>query len=208
MEDEVRLRKAMAGLDAALIDAMIAKGRCVEVPAKVELLHEGGYVKELPVVLDGLVRVYIGHEEKELLLYHIRPAESCVMSFSALLGRSPSRINAVTERPSHLLLVPEVEVRGWLRDHPSFADLMFKLYDERYADMLRTVEQVAFGDLPTRLLDHLHRMAGVNGSEWLDVRHSKLAQELGSAREVITRTLKKLERDGRVEVGEQGLRVR
>ena len=69
MEDEVRLRKAMAGLDAALIDAMIAKGRCVEVPAKVELLHEGGYVKELPVVLDGLVRVYIGHEEKELLLY-------------------------------------------------------------------------------------------------------------------------------------------
>jgi CRP/FNR family transcriptional regulator, anaerobic regulatory protein len=208
MADDVLLRKALGALDGSLIQAMIDKGRQVEVPAGVELLREGAYVKELPVVVEGLVRVYIGHEEKELLLYYIQPAESCVMSFSALLGRSPSRINAVTERPTQLLLVPEAEVRGWLRDHPAFAELMFKLYNERYADMLHTVEQVAFGDLPTRLLDHLRRMAEVNDTDWSDVRHSKLAQELGSAREVITRTLKKLERDGRLEVGPQGIRVR
>jgi CRP/FNR family transcriptional regulator, anaerobic regulatory protein len=208
MADDVLLRKALGALDGWLIQAMIDKGRQVEVPAGVELLREGAYVKELPVVVEGLVRVYIGHEEKELLLYYIQPAESCVMSFSALLGRSPSRINAVTERTTQLLLVPEAEVRGWLRDHPAFAELMFKLYNEHYADMLHTVEQVAFGDLPTRLLDHLRRMAEVNDTDWLDVRHSKLAQELGSAREVITRTLKKLERDGRLEVGPKGIRVR
>jgi CRP/FNR family transcriptional regulator len=130
------------------------------------------------------------------------------MSFSAVLGRSPSRINAVTERETRLLLLPEGEVRGWLRDHPSFAELMFRLYHERYEDMLHTVEQVAFGDLPTRLVEHLERLMLVNGTEWLDIRHSRLAQELGSAREVITRTLRKLERDGRLEIGPKGLRVK
>jgi CRP/FNR family transcriptional regulator len=74
--------------------------------------------------------------------------------------------------------------------------------------MLHTVEQVAFGDLPTRLVEHLERLMLVNGTEWLDIRHSRLAQELGSAREVITRTLRKLERDGRLEIGPKGLRVK
>jgi CRP/FNR family transcriptional regulator len=208
MEDDVLVRRALTGLDGELIEAMLEKGRVVEVPGGTELLREGAYVKELPIVLEGLVRVYIGHEEKELLLYYIQPAESCVMSFSALLGRSPSRINAITERTTRLLLVPESEVRGWLRDHASFAELMFRLYNERYTDMLHTVEQVAFGDLPSRLLEHLQRMAEVNGTDRVDVRHSKLAQELGSAREVITRTLKKLERDGRIEVGTDGIRVK
>ncbi|MFN6115363.1 MAG: Crp/Fnr family transcriptional regulator [Flavobacteriales bacterium] len=208
MEDHALARRALGALDGQLIGAMLEKGRQVVVPGGVELLSEGAYVKELPIVLDGLVRVYIGHEEKELLLYYIQPAESCVMSFSAVLGRSPSRINAVTERETRLLLLPEGEVRGWLRDHPSFAELMFRLYHERYEDMLHTVEQVAFGDLPTRLVEHLERLMLVNGTEWLDIRHSRLAQELGSAREVITRTLRKLERDGRLEIGPKGLRVK
>ena len=64
--------------------------------------------------------------------------------------------------------------------------------------MLNTVQQVAFGDLPSRLLLHLQRLAEVTGSRTLDVRHVKLAQELGTAREVVTRTLKKLEREGRL----------
>jgi CRP/FNR family transcriptional regulator len=208
MSDADKVLRDLAGLDGRLAASMVEKGRRVEVPAGTGLLREGGYVHELPVVLDGLVRVFIGHEEKELLLYHIRPAESCVMSFSALLARSPSRINAVAEKASTLLLVPEAEIRGWLREFPAFAELMFKLYHDRYADMVRTVEQVAFGDLPTRLLDHLRRLTELQDNAWLDVRHSKLAMELGSAREVITRTLRKLERDGRLEIGPGGIRVK
>ncbi len=201
------VRRALAGLDAGLVEDMLAHGRVVEVPAGTELLKEGGYVRELPLVITGLVRVYIGHEDKELLLYFIRPAESCVMSFSALLEHAPSRINAVVERQSLLLLVPETKLRGWLRTHPSLNELFFHQFNDRYLDMLRTVEQVAFGDLPTRLLDHLRRLKEVTQDEVLDVRHSKLAQELGSAREVITRTLKKLERDGLLQQVPGGIRL-
>jgi len=207
MDHAMMARKALAGMSGPMIERMLAEGKVVEVPAGTELLREGAYVRELPVLLEGLVRVFIGHEEKELLLYWIQPSDSCVMSFASLLERSPSRINAVTERPSTLLLVPEERVRAWLREEPDFAELMFRSYSERYNDMLRTVEQVAFGDLPSRLMDHLNTLTGISGTPWLDVRHARLAQELGSAREVVTRTLGKLEREGRIEQGPQGIRV-
>lgn len=207
MHEQLSARRALATLDGALIDEMLGKGRMVELGANVPLLHDGGYVKELPVVIDGLVRVYMDHDGKELLLYYIEPSESCVMSFSALLDHSPSRINAVTEAPTKLLLVTENDVRHWLRAHPTFAELMFRLYHERYTDLLHTMEQVAFGDLPSRLLEHLEKLVRLRGTTVLDVRHAKLAQELGSAREVITRTLGKLEREGRIELLPEGIRL-
>jgi CRP/FNR family transcriptional regulator len=207
MDEQLRARRVLAPLDSALIDEMLAKGRIVELAGDVRILHDGGYVKELPVVMEGLVRVYMDHDGKELLLYYIEPSESCVMSFSALLDHSPSRINAVTEAPTKLLLISENDVRQWLRAHPTFAELMFRLYHERYTDLLHTVEQVAFGDLPSRLLEHLEKLARLRGSTMLDVRHAKLAQELGSAREVITRTLGKLEREGRIELLPEGIRL-
>jgi CRP/FNR family transcriptional regulator, anaerobic regulatory protein len=207
MGTDAEVLRTLATLDATLADEMMRVGRRVELEAGTELLREGGYVRELPVVLRGLLRVSIGHEDKEMLLYYIQPAESCVMSFSALLEHSPSRVRAVVEQPAEVLLVPETSVRHWLDTNGSFARLMFKLYRERYHDLLHTVDLVAFGDLPARLLEHLQRLARMGGSEWVDVRHARLAQELGTAREVITRTLRKLEREGLVEQGDRGLRV-
>ncbi|MBK6629310.1 MAG: Crp/Fnr family transcriptional regulator [Flavobacteriales bacterium] len=207
MDELAQAMKAMPALEGELVRKMMADGRVVEVPAGTELLHEGAYVHELPILLEGLVRVFIGHEDKELLLYFIEPSDSCVMSFAAMTGRTPSRINAVAERPSKLLMVPEVKLRQWMREHPSLSELFFQQYHERYNDMLHTVEQVAFGDLPTRLMDHLKRLKGVTGDELLDVRHARLAQELGSAREVITRTLRKLEDEGRIRQLPGGIRV-
>lgn len=207
VDERIRVHKALAGLDHALVEAMLAAGRVVEVPAGTRLLREGAYVKELPLVVDGLLRVYMGHEDKELLLYFIRPSESCVMSFSALLERAPSRVNAVVEQAATLLLLPEAALREWLRTYPGLNELFFHQYRERYTDMLHTVEQVAFGDLTSRLLDHLHRLRAVGGTDLLDVRHARLAQELGSAREVITRTLRKLERDGQLRQEPGGIRL-
>ncbi len=199
--------KVMPLLEGELVRKMLAEGRVVEVPSGAELLQEGAYVHELPILLEGLVRVFIGHEDKELLLYYIEPSDSCVMSFAAMNGRSPSRINAVAERPSRLLMVPEAKVRQWMREHPSLTDLMLRQYHERYNDMLHTVEQVSFGDLPTRLMDHLKRLRSVTGNDVLDVRHARLAQELGSAREVVTRTLRRLEAEGLIRQLPGGIRV-
>jgi CRP/FNR family transcriptional regulator len=202
-----KARQALGRLDAELVEEMLRHGRLAQVQAGAELLREGAYVRELPLVAEGLVRVYIGHDDKELLLYYMKPAESCVMSFSAILEHAPSRINAVAEQRCLLLLLPEARLHGWLRAHVSLSALFLRQYNDRYVDMLRTVEQVAFGDLPSRLMDHLRRLAAMTGAAVLDVRHAKLALELGSAREVVTRALRKLERDGAIRQEAGGIRL-
>ena len=84
MDELAQAMKAMPALEGELVRKMMADVRVVEVPAGTELLHEGAYVHELPILLEGLVRVFIGHEDKELLLYFIEPSDSCVMSIAAM----------------------------------------------------------------------------------------------------------------------------
>ena len=75
------------------------------------------------------------------------------------------------------------------------------------ADLIQTILQVTFGDLSSRLEEHLKRLSEVTGNDLLDVRHTRLAMELGTAREVVTRTIRKLERDGIVRQEAEGLRL-
>lgn len=157
-------------------------------------------------MIDGLVRVFIGHEDKELLLRYMEPAEMR----DELLGAAGAHALSYQSRhraPDH----PAADARGtvgeWMREHPALSPLFFHQYNERESDMLRTVEQLALGDLAARVLAHLKQLHAVTGDELLDVRHARLAQELGSARELITRTLKMLERDGALRQEDGGIRL-
>ncbi|MCB0794792.1 MAG: Crp/Fnr family transcriptional regulator [Flavobacteriales bacterium] len=207
MSELAQIMNALPGVPGKMAEDMYQAGRVVHVDEGAVVLREGAYVKELPILLEGTLRVFIGHDDKELLLYFIEPSDSCVMSFAAMMDHSASRVNAVAETPSKLLLVPEPDMRRMLREHPVMNEMLFTQYGRRYMDMLRTVEQVAFGDLPTRLLDHLRKLQEINEGAFLDVRHAKLAQELGTAREVVTRTLKKLEQEGRIKRSAEGIKV-
>lgn len=166
--------------------------------AGVELLREGQYVGAIPLVLKGLVKVYTRYEERELLLYYIEPQESCIMSFSAGMDQQPSQVYAQTEAPSELLLLPIEEVRRWMRDYPAFNGLFFQQYRQRYSELLETIHHVLFNKLHVRLYEHLKRKARLRATDELALSHQQLADELGTVREVITRTLKKLESEGLV----------
>jgi CRP/FNR family transcriptional regulator, anaerobic regulatory protein len=71
-----------------------------------DILSEEQYIKVLPIVIEGLVKVYSRFDDKELLLYYIEPTQSCVMTFYAALKNTPSKVNAVTEERTKLLLIP------------------------------------------------------------------------------------------------------
>src|SRR6056297_2918343 len=87
-----------------------------EFPKGTEILREEQYVKVLPIVIDGLVKVYSRFDEKELLLYYIEPAQSCVMTFYAALKNTPSKVYAITEEDSKILLIPVQHLQNWLKE--------------------------------------------------------------------------------------------
>lgn len=172
-----------------------------------EILREGQYVHAVPLVLSGVIKVYVRQEARELLLYYINPKESCVMSFSAGLWQIPSKVFAVVERPAEVLLLPVETLRPWLQRYPYLQELFFQQFNQRYEDLLLTLTGVLFEQMDQRLYDYLRRRAEVTGSRVLHLRHHDIAQDLGTAREVVSRVLKRLEQEGKVKASQGKIEI-
>ncbi|MEZ4950810.1 MAG: Crp/Fnr family transcriptional regulator [Saprospiraceae bacterium] len=189
-----------------LREDMMQYGMLAQLEAGKEILKEGQFVKVLPLVLEGSLRVFLKNENKELLLYFIEPRESCVMSFSSILSSSPSKIFAETETDCKVVLLPIGKIKSWTETYPAFNLLFLKHYQHRYEDMLTTINQVMFESLETRLIDYLKLRTSKNGNLPIQLTHTEMAKDLGTSREVITRMLKKLEVSGRIEISEKGIK--
>ncbi len=201
------LTHQLAILDSELASEIINSSTVEEIPKGTEILKEEQYVKVLPIVLSGVVKVFIRFEERELLLYYIRPTQSCVMSFSACLKNQPSKVFAVTEEQSKVLLVPVEKIPVWLKKYPGFNNLFHEQFDLRYTELLDTIQQILINKMDRRLYDYLLKKAEVLDQDEIIISHNQIANELGTVREVISRVMKKLEVEGKVSQMTKGIKI-
>lgn len=181
-----------------LADKILSKSSIKDIPKSTEILREKQYVKVLPIVIDGLIKVYSRFNDKELLLYYIEPTQSCVMTFYAALNNTPSKVFAVTEEDSKVLLIPVNLLPNWLKEHPDFNQLFYNQFNLRYSELIDTIGHLMLDKMDKRLYDYLNKKIELTESNLIKMSHNQIANELGTAREVITRTLKKLELDEKV----------
>ncbi|MEJ5316182.1 MAG: Crp/Fnr family transcriptional regulator [Tenuifilum sp.] len=191
-------KKILSFLKPDLVDKILQESSIKEFPKGTEILREQQYVKVLPLVASGLVKVYSRFDEKELLLYYIEPAQSCVMTFYAALKNTPSKVFATTEEDSKIILIPVQLLPNWLKEYPDFNELFFNQYNLRYSELLDTISQLLLDKMDKRLYDYLKKKLELINSISIKMSHNQIANELGTAREVITRVLKKLESDGKI----------
>ncbi|MEM6263931.1 MAG: Crp/Fnr family transcriptional regulator [Bacteroidota bacterium] len=180
----------------AATEPLLSTGMVKSFPANTPLIREGEYLPAVPLVIEGLVKVYSLHEDRELLLYYLQPGESCIMSFSACRQQHPSKIMAQTEVDSTLLFLPAEHMDTWMQEYPQLRTLFYLQYDQRYEDLLDTIGQVLFTKMDERLLAYLLEKAQIHETKQLELSHKAIAHDLGTAREVVTRLLKKLEHQG------------
>lgn len=192
------LRSKLAFLGPAAAADILPHAQLIKLPADHELLREGQYVKVLPIVIIGLVKVISRFDDRELLLYYIQPNESCVMSFASGLNREPSKVFAYTEEDSELLLLPTDKLPGWIKQFPTLNELFFQQYNQRYSDMLDTIHHLLFNKLDQRLLSYLREKSELRRENPLKITHKQIAHEIGTVREVVSRVMKRLESDGKV----------
>lgn len=176
-----------------------------EFPKGTEILREDQYIKVLPIIIEGLVKVFSRFDEKELLLYYIEPSQSCVMTFYSALMNAPSKVFAITEEDSKILLIPVQLLPQWLKEFPDFNDLFYNQYNLRYIELLDTIGHLLLNKMDKRLYDHLKKKSHLNNSKPIKMSHNQIANEMGTAREVVTRVLKKLETDGKVKQTSEGI---
>ena len=191
-------KKILSFLQPDLVDKIVHESSIKEIPKGTEILREQQYVKVLPIVINGLVKVYSRFDEKELLLYYIEPAQSCVMTFYAALKNTPSKVFATTEEDSKILLIPVRLLPNWLKEYPDFNELFYNQFNLRYSELLDTIGHLLLDRMDKRLYVHLKKKSELTGSDSIKMSHNQIANELGTAREVISRVLKKLETDGKV----------
>lgn len=192
--------------EEALTDIMV-HASMIKVPLGEQLLREGQVVRAIPIVLKGLLKVSTGDDERELLLYYIQPGESCIMSLSACLMNQASKVGAITQEETDVLLIPVDKLQLWLKTHPNLYIMFFNLFNQRYTDMLDTIRHLVFDNLEERLYYYCKQKLSLTGHKYLKLSHRQIAQDLGTAREVISRIIKKLEKNGRLRQSKFGIEV-
>jgi CRP/FNR family transcriptional regulator len=134
-------------------------------------------------------------EGKEILLYYIKPGESCIMSFLAGIHNDTSKIKAIVEEDVELLLIPVDKASKWIKEFPEWTDFIFNLYQKRFEELLEVVNSVAFQKSDVRLFHLLKQKSLLFQSKEIAVTHQKLADELGITREAVSRVLKQMENE-------------
>jgi CRP/FNR family transcriptional regulator len=158
------------------------------------LLQEDAPVYNVPVVLSGAVKVSQTDEDKEMLLYYLKEGDMCMMSFLGGLYSEHSKIEAVADKDSEILLIPVHQIGKLLKTHPEWTEYIFDVYHRRFNELLDVIGAVAFKKMDERLLAFIRRKSEITGTKELEITHEELARELGTARVVVSRLLKELEK--------------
>ncbi len=159
------------------------------------IVREETYIKEIPLVVDGKIKVRKTDESgKEIVLYHIEPGESCILSITSLMNDKKIQAEAITDEKTQMIIVPAFKVKEWMDTYKSWRSFVLSLYNARLTELLMLVDNISFKQTDTRLYKKLKDLQNKYGNE-ISITHQQLAYEVGTAREVISRLLKQLEKE-------------
>ena len=198
--DRDYLRRYLPGWqDQRLYDDLLEHAQLVELAAGQTILRHEQAIDFVPLVTKGGLKVRRETEQgQQLFLYFVHAGETCAMTLSCCIKRQKSLVRAETVVPTEMVLLPSERVFYYTRHYPSWNEFVVNSYEARFESMVDSLMTRAFESLEDRLLDYLYRLADTLQSTALPFTHAQLAEDLGSARVVVSRLLKKLEVQGRL----------
>lgn len=191
-----------------LIEAIIKHGRLMKVPAGDALIDIGGYIKFMPLVIEGNIKVMREDDTgDEIFLYYLRPGQACAMTLNCCMANKPSEVSAIAVDDTKFIAIPVEVMDDWLRNFRSWQNFVLNTYSNRFNELLATVDSIAFLQLDERLLKYLEEKASVLDTREMTTTHQDIAYDLNSSREVISRLLKQLEKRGMIELGRNKVKL-
>lgn len=149
-------------------------------------------------IKSGVLRVYrLNDEGREVTLYRLRKGDSCFMTVICALAQSKTHAYVRVEEDSELVILPILLFEKYLINHPVYLQFVFKNLYEKFLSVIQVVENVTFNSIEQRVIDYLQQLSR---GGLLYRTHEQIAFDIGSTREVVSRTLKSLERKGMVKL--------
>jgi CRP/FNR family transcriptional regulator, anaerobic regulatory protein len=167
----------------------------VHISAGQHLLMEGQSCEILGFVLSGRARVYKMSEcGREITLFRVEEGGGCILAASCILNNEAYPAFALAETDLEAVVLPANIFVCWVEKYPFWRDFVFQMMSERIGSVITLVEEVAFRRMDTRIAEYLAQAC--NGTKMIQTTHQKIAADLGTSREVVSRILKDFEHRG------------
>lgn len=187
--------------EEALLDEIYKVGTYKTFKADDYLIEIGDYIKTMPLLLEGAIKIMREDEQgDELLLYFLERGDTCAMTLTCCMGQSKSRIRAIAETNGALFMIPVEKMEDWLTKYKTWRNFVFDSYNIRLMEMLEAIDTLAFMKLDERLYKYLTDKAKVLGNTEINNTHQEIAYEMHTSRVVISRLLKALELEGKIKL--------
>ena len=190
-------------LPVAELGSLLASANVMQLPAGAVVFDENQPCQGFPMLLSGSIRVIKSAPNgRELQLYRILPGESCILTSSCLLGHTRYQARGITEQPTEMVVLPASDFHILFGKFETFRSYVFHLFSDRLTGLMQLVSAVAFQKLDQRLAALL-----INKHSPIHITHQALADELGSAREIVSRLLKGFAEQGWVKLGREQIDI-
>ncbi len=187
-------------MEAGLREAILSEGQVKELHEGDTLVNSGQYIKSAFLLLDGVVKVSREDDEgKEFLMYYLEPGSACALSLLCAARNEKSAITAKAMSDATIISIPFPVTELWLTRFRTWHEFVVGTYRQRFEELLLTLDSVAFKSMDERLVFYLKRQQKVNGNR-IAISHQEIANDLSTAREVVSRLLKKLEQNGAIKL--------
>ena len=191
-----------------LINEIVQVGTFKEVPAGFKLMDVGEYVRGMPLLVSGAVKILReDNDGDELLLYYLEKGDTCSMTMACCMGSTKSEIRAIAETDTKLIMIPIQKMEEWTTKYRSWRNFVFEGYHERLNELLHALDSIAFDALDKRLVHYLKEKVRISEDNIIKSTHQEIAYDLHTSRVVVSRMLKKLERLNQIELHRNYIKV-
>ena len=182
-------------------------GALAELPKGALIFDEGAACTNLAIVLSGKVRVFkLSESGREISIYRIDKGESCILTISSILSDLKFPATAVVEEDLTALMLPADVFKDLVDIDEKWRNYTFRLVNQRLANVITVVEEVAFRRMDERIAEFL--MSKIkDGNYELTITHKQIADELGTHREVVSRILKDFEKNGFIQLARNKIKI-
>lgn len=196
MIEEKQIQELFPNLEQGLYDELMMYGEIREYRAGSTMLRIGQNIRSTMLVLEGVVKLYQEDDEgNEFFIYNIQPGQACAVSMVCTFQQEKSQVMARALTDVTVLNIPLQYMDKWLSQYKSWHYFVIKTYRSRYDELLKTVNEIAFKNMDERLEFYLKRQVKQFGRQ-VKLTHQEIASDLNSSREVISRLMKKMEKNG------------
>ncbi|WP_438964102.1 Crp/Fnr family transcriptional regulator [Winogradskyella sp.] len=194
--------------DKELIDILAKKASLHRFNKGDIIIDLGQNIKFVPLIIEGNIKVLSednrGHE---LLLYLLESGDTCAMSLTCCMSKNISKIRAIAEQDVVLASIPKEDMEELFNTNKNWRNYILQSYQFRFNEMLEAIDTLAFMQMDERLFKYLTDQVKLTADTNLQITHQEIAEDLHTSRVVVSRLLKKLEKENKIELGRNKIRV-